>query len=167
MPAKIVQIRLHGPYRARKKCWQRRAAGILPAVEIGLRTPRRGVPTNSQLRAYWSSVHGMCLPAGYGRNAWPHASASLTQRSRVAELGKARSPLRAGVGHANPTLSRPKPCRPRPHGRGYAHLQCCSGGLCPPGSVAPHIAGLSCCTHAGEKHRAFAERRYRSELARP
>ena len=42
---------------------------------------------------------------------------------------------------------------PRPHGRGYANLQCCSGGLCPPGSVAPHIAGLSCYTHAGENRR--------------
>jgi len=29
------------------------------------------------------------------------------------------------------------------------------------------FAGLSCCTRAGGKQTAFAERRYRSELARP
>jgi len=52
-----------------------------------------------------------------------HRSDTETQR-----VGRARSPLHAGVGRAGPAFGFESGF-PRPYGRGYAHLQCCSGGL--------------------------------------
>ena len=62
---------------------------------------RRDADTQSALRTFRKTDQRAAgiLP---GRDAWPHASAFLMQRRKSAELGRARSPLRAGVGCAAP-----------------------------------------------------------------
>ena len=54
--------------------------------------------------------------------------AALQIYPKAQRVGRARSPLRAGAARTDPAY-RLESGFPRPYGRGYAHLQCCSGGL--------------------------------------
>jgi len=72
---------------------------------------------------------------------------NLPKGTKAQRVGRARSPLRAGVGYADPA-SRPESCRPRPYERGY--------GARP---SMPKKKPLTCSTHLAGTAAKMAARR--------
>jgi len=84
-------------------------------------------PNIFQLGHIWSSVRGMSLSNVLGTHGLMHPH--FYRKGIEAQRKVGRAVHCAPVWVVLTGLLGLEFCRPRPYGRGYAHLQCCSGGL--------------------------------------
>ena len=103
---------------ARDKSVRRRAGVHARRNNTALNTATSPVP---RTRRFHTLKYDLQPVPVIGMHCGQNGRAPICPKAQ--RVGRARSPLRAGVGRANPA-SRPESWRPRPYGRGYEPVIC-------------------------------------------